>query len=138
MSLLSEIIIEPGTSKVYLRLILVVYLITATLILYSSIYLSIKLILLGLIFILLNFDWVNQCPCSSIKKIQFIGNKWIVEMRDGKEESYTQAIILIHNPLFQLIEFVNPRQKKQIVLFLDQITNHQLRQLHLKISQSSI
>ena len=59
-------------------------------------------------------------------------------MRQGNKESYTQAAVLIHNPLFQLIEFANLRQKKRIVLFLDQITNHQLRILHLKISQSSI
>ncbi|PWY55317.1 hypothetical protein DGG96_12680 [Legionella qingyii] len=138
MSLLSEIIIEPGKSKIYLRLILVVYLITTILILFSSIYLLIKLILLGLIFVLLYIDWVNQSPWSSIKKIQFIGNKWILEMQKGNKESYTQAVVLIHNPFFQLIEFVNSKQKKRIVLFLDQITNHQLRLLHLKISQSSI
>ncbi|WP_233590533.1 hypothetical protein [Legionella qingyii] len=59
-------------------------------------------------------------------------------MQKGNKESYTQAVVLIHNPFFQLIEFVNSKQKKRIVLFLDQITNHQLRLLHLKISQSSI
>ncbi|WP_454782413.1 hypothetical protein [Legionella sp. WA2022007384] len=59
-------------------------------------------------------------------------------MRQGNKESYIQAVVLIHNPFFQLIEFANLRQKKRIVLFLDQITPHQLRLLHLKISQSSI
>ncbi|WP_454783651.1 hypothetical protein [Legionella sp. WA2024007413] len=59
-------------------------------------------------------------------------------MRQGNKQSYTQAVVLIHNPFFQLIEFVNSRDKQRIVLFLDQITNHQLRFLHLKISQNSI
>ncbi|MCE0723664.1 hypothetical protein [Legionella resiliens] len=138
MSPLSEIVIKPGKSKTYLRLILVIYLITVILILYSSISLFIKPILLGFIFLLLKIDWTNQSPCPSIKKIQFIGNAWILEISQDKKETYTQAVILIHNPLFQLIEFASPSQKKHIVLFLDQITSYQLRLLHLKISQSGI
>ncbi|WP_412756053.1 hypothetical protein [Legionella bozemanae] len=138
MSPLSEIVIEPGKSKTYFRLILVTYLITAILIFYSSIALFIKLILLGFVFILLKIDWTNQSPCSSVKKIQFMNNAWVLEADQDNKVTYNQAVILIHNPLFQLIEFTNPSQKKRVVLFLDQITNYQLRLLHLKISQSSI
>lgn len=138
LSPLSEIVIEPGKSKTYFRLILVAYLITAILIFYSSIALFIKLILLGFVFILLKIDWTNQSPCSSVKKIQFMNNAWVLEADPDNKVTYNQAVILIHNPLFQLIEFTNPSQKKRIVLFLDQITNYQLRLLHLKISQSSI
>ncbi len=111
---------------------------TAILILYSSIALFIKPILLGFIFILLKIDWANQRPYSSVKKIQFTNNAWVLEMDQDRRETYTQAIILIHNALFQLIEFANSSQKKRIVIFLDQITSHQLRLLHLQISQSSI
>ncbi|KTC77754.1 Uncharacterised protein [Legionella bozemanae] len=138
MSPLSEIVIEPGKSRTYFRLILVTYLITAILIFYSSIALFIKLILLGFVFILLKIDWTNQSPCSSVKKIQFMNNAWVLEAAQDNKVTYNQAVILIHNPLFQLIEFTNPSQKKRIVLFLDQITNYQLRLLHLKISQNSI
>lgn len=136
MLLLSEIAIEPGKSKTYLRLILLVYFITVILIIYSSIVLFIKPILL--FFILLKINWSNQNPGSSIKKIQYIGDEWVLETLPDRKEYYTQASILIHNPLFQLIEFTNANHKKRIVLFLDQVTSHQLRLLHLKISQSSI
>lgn len=67
-----------------------------------------------------------------------MNNAWVLEADQDNKVTYNQAVILIHNPLFQLIEFTNPSQKKRIVLFLDQITNYQLRLLHLKISQSSI
>jgi len=136
LSLLSEIAIEPGKSKTYLRLILLVYSITVILILYSSIELFIKPILL--FFFLLKINWSNQNSCSSIKKIQYIGDEWVLETHQNRKESYTQAGVLIHNPLFQLIEFTNANQKKRIVLFWDQITSHQLRLLHLKISQSGV
>ncbi len=82
--------------------------------------------------------WTNQSPCLSIKKIQFTGNAWVLESCQDKKETYTQAVILIHNPFFQLIEFASPSKKKKVVLFLDQITNHQLRLLHLKISRNGI
>lgn len=132
LSLLSEITIEPEKSKTYLRLILVVYSITIALILYSSVYLLIKVFLLGCIIMLLKMDWSKQSPCSSIKKIESTGNGWILEFYRGNTKTYTQATILIHNSFFLLIEFQSYRQKKRIVLFLDQITNNQLRFLHLK------
>lgn len=40
-----------------------------------------------------------------LKKIQFIGDKWFLEIGENTNESYTHAAILIHNPIFQLIEF---------------------------------
>ncbi|MCW8400391.1 hypothetical protein OQJ26_16555 [Legionella sp. PATHC038] len=135
MLLLSELVIEPGKSKTYLRLTLVIYLITVALIFYSSIYLFIKAILLGFIIVLVKIDCAMQSPCTSIKKIQFIGNGWILEPYRGNKKTYVQATILIHNPFFMLIEFKNKRQKKCIVLFNDQITNNQLRLLHLKTHQ---
>lgn len=84
---------------------------------------------------LTKIDWAIQRPCTSIKKIQFIGNEWILEPYSGNKKTYIQAIILIYNPFFMLIEFKNKRQKKCIVLFNDQLTNNQLRLLHLKTHQ---
>lgn len=136
MSTLSEIEIELGKSTTYVRLILLAYLITFILIGYLPLEIYIKLILFS--FLLLKHGWIRQNPSQSIKKIQFIGNKWILETPEYNTEPYTHAIILIHNPLFQLIEFANANHKKRIVLFLDQLTSLQLRLLHLKIRQSSI
>ncbi|MBI2786227.1 MAG: hypothetical protein HYX60_07975 [Legionella longbeachae] len=138
MSLLSEIAIEPGKSETYLRLISVLYLSTIFLIIYSSTYFIIKLILIALIITCLRNDWSNKKPWGRLKKIEFIDNKWILEMEDAKKQDYTQATILINNILFQLIQFENPQQKKLIVLFHDQATNSQLRLLHLKITQNGI
>ncbi|CAM2756811.1 Uncharacterised protein [Legionella steigerwaltii] len=135
MSLLYEIAIEPGKSKTYLRFTLVVYLITVALIFYSSVYLFIKAILLGFIVVLLKKDWSKQNPCSSIRKIHFTGNGWVLEPTLGNKKTYVQATILIHNPFFLLIEFKSYSQKKHLVLFLDQITNNQLRLLFLKTHQ---
>jgi hypothetical protein len=131
----SEIIIEPGKSKTYWRLLLVAYVFTLFLIIYSSIFLFIKLLLIVFTGIFLRSDWRNQNPCSEMKKIQFIANEWILERHNGEKKTFTQANILISNILFHLIQFKNPKHTKLIVLFHDQTTNHQLRLLYLKMSQ---
>jgi hypothetical protein len=77
-------------------------------------------------------DWRNQSPCSTLKTIQFIDKEWVLETHKGKKQHYVQAEILISPILFQLLEFSNQKQKKRIVLFCDQISEEQVRLLHLK------
>ncbi len=132
MSQLSEIIIEPGKSAIYLRLTRIVYLITLILIFYSSIYLLIKGILFIYILNLLRIDSLKQRPCASIQRIHFTGREWALEMSRGKKESYSQLSILAHNSFFLLIEFKDADKAKQVVLFVDQISTHQLRLLNLQ------
>ncbi|MCW8385532.1 hypothetical protein OQJ15_04345 [Fluoribacter dumoffii] len=50
----------------------------------------------------------------------------------GKKESYSQMSILAHNSFFLLIEFKDADKAKQVVLFVDQISTHQLRLLNLQ------
>lgn len=138
MSELSEILIEPGQSKTYFRLTLVLYLITTALIVYSSLCLVIKLCVIGFILFLWRKDSITQSPCSTLKKIQFIGNKWVLETQGGKQQHYAKAAILMDTLLFQLIEFSNQRQKKHIVLFYDQLSLHQVRLVRFKIKDNSL
>lgn len=135
MSLLSEITIKPGESKIYLRLVLLVYLLSIGLVMYSSLYLLIKFILIGVLAVLLKSDWLNKTPGDGVDEIKFIGNAWVLTLNNGKKQKYSTAQVLINNTLFQLIQFTEPNQKRSIVLFHDQVPNNQLRQLHLKMAQ---
>ena len=54
-------------------------------------------------------------------------------MHNGEELRYTKAQLLIHNMLFQIIQFSHGKQKKLMVLFNDQISQVHLRHLNLKI-----
>ncbi len=132
LSLLSELIIKPGKSNTYIRLLCVLYFISVGLILQSSFYFSIKLILIIAILIQLSFDYRRKSPCSEIKEIQFFQDKQIGIMTKTGQQSYTEVLILIHNMLFQLIVFSNFNKRKIIILFNDQIPIAQLRLLHLK------
>ncbi|ARB91352.1 hypothetical protein A6J40_03725 [Legionella longbeachae] len=132
MSLLFDLVIEPKESKTYLRLVLIIYLFTVILILYSSIYLFLKFVLIGYIAFLLRLDWINRKPSVEIKKIQLINNQWVLDFRDGKRENYLQATILINNVLFSLIQLTHSQRKKCIILFHDQLTATQLRFLYFK------
>lgn len=70
-------------------------------------------------------------PKNGVKEIQFIGNKWILLLNDGTQQEYQTIQVLIHNELFHLIQFKNSGKKRHVVLFVDQVSEHQLRRLHL-------
>lgn len=137
MSILSEITIEPEESKVYFRLVLVAYLISIVLVLCSSLYLLIKLVVISLIAFALKYDWLNKHSEHVIEKIELITNAWVLVMRNGKKQRYDKAQVLINNTLFQLIEFTDSQSKRLVVLFHDQISENQSRLLHLKIAKST-
>ena len=115
---------------------MVVYILTIGLVIYSSLYLLVKLALFALVAILLRTDWINRRPNNSIKEIQFIASEWKLLLHDGTTRSYKEAQVLIYNVLFQLIQFACGKEKKLIVLFHDQIPQNQLRLLNLKIVQN--
>ena len=138
MSILSEITIEPGESKIYSRLVLAAYLISIVLVMCSSLYLFIKFVLIGLIAYLLKYDWLSKHSEHAIEKIQFIANAWVLMMRNGKKQRYDKAQVIINNTLFQLIEFTDSQNKRLVVLFHDQVSSDQSRLLHLKIAKTSI
>lgn len=135
MSPLFEIAIELRKSDTYWRLIWVFNAITIFVILYYPINNWMRLLVL--FFMTCNIIFTTK-RYPILKKIQFIGDKWFLEIGENTNESYTHAAILIHNPIFQLIEFKNKGSKKHIVIFSDQLTKAQLRLLHLKINQISI
>lgn len=136
MSHLFALTIKPGESGSYVRLMLVIYLLTVGLINYSSLPFFFKLILICLIALQLRLDWKNKSPDNGIKDIQFSGNKWSLTLNDDKKRDYDTAQVLIHNPLFQLLQFKSLKQKKFVILFNDQVSNNQLRLVHLLIAQN--
>ena len=132
MSLSSELIIKPGKSKVYLRLVILLYVLSTLLIIQSSLYLVFKLVLILLILNQLRFDWIHQSACKEIVEIKCGKNEWILVLDDGSTIQYATVHIIIHNILFQVIEFTPSKRKKWLILFNDQIPKTQLRLLHLK------
>lgn len=133
MSQLSEINIKLGASEIYFRLVLVVCFLTTGLIFYSAVHLVVKLILLGFIVAVLRLDWLHKKPRNGVKEIQFRANKWILVLNNNESQDYLEAQILLHNVLFHLIQFTHLKQKRHVILFIDQISEHQFRQLHLKL-----
>lgn len=132
MSLSSELILKPGQSRVYLRLVLILYLISIALIIHSSIYLVIQLILILLIFNQFRIDWAHPSACSTIQEIKYCKSEWVLIMENGTSQHFDIARILIHNMLFQVIQLTHPKRNKLLILFNDQIPKTQLRLLHLK------
>jgi len=132
LSPLSEILIKPEKSRTYFRLILILYLFTYFLIIKSSLYILIKLILIIAITVQMRTQLKLQNPCSSIKELNFGNNKWTIIDQKNRCQSFDSAQILIHNHLFQLVKLTNQNKRKLLILFNDQLPTQQLRFLHLK------
>ena len=120
----------------YWRLVLVAYILTIALVIYSYVFFSIKVIIISVLSMLLCFEWNNKKKANRIREIQFIGSAWRIMTDSDTLQLYNEAHILISNPLFQLIQFINIKQKKVVVLFQDQLTERELRLLQLKITQN--
>lgn len=134
----SEITIKLKNSKLYLRLVLVSYLMTLGLLYCSPTYLSIKLLLSLLVFC----HGLVTIKNTSVKVSDLVlsANEWTLLMSDGQKKPFDKVNIVIHNELFQLIKFTNTptsRRSKLVVIFNDQLTPNQLRLMHLKIATST-
>lgn len=60
----------------------------------------------------LKHDWQNKKPRNKIKKIELIDKQWILSTNNEVKQNFLEAKILIHNALFQLIQFANDKEKK--------------------------
>lgn len=132
-----ETVIKPGKSKVYLRLIAILYLCTIGLILYSSLPVLIEGVLIFLIVIQFKNDVTYQSVCQKVKEIKCLQNHtWSLETIDGTTHHYDELKILIHNMLFQVIQLSSDKKNQMLILFNDQIPTDQLRLLHLNSNKN--
>lgn len=86
--------------------------------------------------LLISMQYIYDCwhkkPHSGLSTIKYNQNQWVLVMTNGSEQRYEALHILIHNPLFQLTKYVTPQKNKFLILFNDQVTQDELRLIHLK------
>lgn len=128
----SELLVEPGISKTYWRLLLILYLLSFIVLIDSSIHLGIKLIVAVFILKQAKTQYAVQKPHASLHAIQYRQKQWVLIMKDNHEFVYDNALILVHNMLFQLIQFSDSNKKQLVILFNDQVVDQKLRLLHIK------
>lgn len=131
MLLSSEIILKPGKSRVYFRLLTVIYLFTLLLLLYSSLHSAIKIVLVFFFSRQLWLESFERTPCPHLEELIYRNNQWIFVTKNDENENYDALKIIVQNPLFQLIQCSVSEKNKLIVLSNDQIPNQQLRLLNL-------
>lgn len=71
-------------------------------------------------------------PHPGLYEMKHQGGKWVISLKDGKENLFDTLIVLIHNPLFQLLQVSQINKNKLLILFNDQLSEQQLRLVHLK------
>ena len=133
-----ELTVNFPRSRVYKRLLLVIYLLSILFILNSSFYWLLQALLICSILFQFKVQYSLGKPHPEFNELRFQGKQWHLTFNSGKEHLFDTLSVLIHNPLFQLIRLSQPNKNKLIILFNDQLSSHQLRLLHLNSLKSSI
>lgn len=133
-----ELIVNPHKSKIYQRLLVLIYGITVLSVIYSSLFLLLKILLIICTTFQFKNYFIQQKPHPELYEIKYTRQQWLISMQNGQQHTYHKAIILIHNIFFQVLKLSNLDENKIVILFNDQLTSHQLRLLHLKTSKIGI
>lgn len=134
LSAASELLLKLKPSWLYVRFMMVLYFLSIYLIYYSALPLLVKLLLIFLIALQLKRDLFYRQPHTELCEIYCTTQQqWYLLKADGLKEDYQEVRILIGNPIFQLIKLLGSEKNRLIILFNDQLTNEQLRQLYLKV-----
>lgn len=120
----------------------------------SSLFWGVKLFLAGCCLLLGMNTYQNKKPYPKLHAIQYAQQHWTFLLKNTDESSgdnikvscetmhdevlYSEIKILIHNMLFQLIQFSNSDKKKIFILFNDQLDARELRLLHLASIKKSL
>lgn len=127
-----ELIVSPTTSRIYRRLLVIVYFLSVLFIVNTSFYLALKLVLTLALLVHFRFYYRLGKPHPELCEIKYQGGEWVISSRDEKDALFNTLIVLIHNPLFQLLQVSHMNKNKLLILFNDQLSKQQLRLLHLK------
>lgn len=101
-------------------------------------YLILKLFVVMVLIIQFKLEWKKGSCCSDISELHISRTSPIIITTQLSSYYFSTGIILIHNPLFQLIRVSDQEKRKIIILFNDQVPNDQLRLLHLLMPQDVV
>lgn len=127
---LSDCKIELGSSNDYAKLVLLIYLSSFLLLLYSACPLFLK-ITISFLLLVKCFRIISQpLPQPNYLMLSYKG-QWMLLDKDQQTLSYDKARVVIDTGLFFLLELSGGSRKKLIVIFLDQIEPHSYRLLNI-------
>jgi hypothetical protein len=128
----SELTIKFRTSRDYVRLAVILYLM-AIVVAFSSA-LSVKLLFLItplLSFFLIRICWIRT-PESNYSALIYGANKnWFLQSRSGKKTKYDLGGVCFDGGLFILFRLKTNVSSKTIVIFRDQLTSAEYRLIKL-------
>ena len=127
---LSNWTIEFKQSAYYARLILVIYVSTFTVLIYSSVIFQLKI----LVFILLAIHLVriinNPNPYPNYLALTYKDDAWLLAT-SKKLLIYEKGRVLIDTGLFFILELRSANRRKLIVIFVDQLNINNYRSLKI-------
>lgn len=128
---LSDVIITLKSSNDFLKCIVILHLAAGILLLQSSLpLLWICLLFIPLLLSMFYSKKNNQSP-SGYRQLSYQQTYWLLEHHDGHQLRINRVHINFDGGFFLLLLLTNENTKKRIVLFNDQLTNKQHRELRI-------
>lgn len=131
LSTSSDKVIQLTPSKIYLRVLGVLYALTLYLLYILDTYLVFKITL----FFLVNLIWIMYLYSNQITSLGFSQNKWFVINQNGVCCSFENAELILSNEIFLLIRLSNSTSSKIYILFIDQLAKADLLNLSRLLSK---
>lgn len=126
---LSDFSVKFNPSIDYLRCILFIHVVSASLVLLSDFPIPI----IGTLFSLLGLSFIqsrkNPIPQPNYLKLTCHKQYWILQCRDGEQHKYDTVKINFDGGFFLLLRLVNLKSIKTLIVFNDQLTPTQYQVL---------
>lgn len=117
-------------SRDYLKLTAVLSLMSGCMLWLSGLAIGIQIAGSFVLVFCLYRQWQNPCPQSDCKQLDLRAGKGILITSDNQQQVFTQHRVLMDTGLFFLLELSQEDVRRVLLIFFDQLTGDQWRQLN--------
>lgn len=118
-------------SKDYLRAAILLHVIAFVILVRSDLPIIVIVPLASLLIPCLINIIYHKVPLPTYCKLTYQSGHWWLQDKQGHEKKYIKANITFHGGFYILLRLKGESIKKELIIFKDQLTNEQYRQLEL-------
>lgn len=128
---ISNFTIKFDTSKDYVRVAILLHILTWMVLIQSDFSVFVIIILCLVLAISLSCLIHNKKPISNYRQLTYHLGHWLLQDRHGNEVSYEKASIQFQGGFYFILKLTGKNNSKKLTVFREQITEEQYRYLKL-------
>lgn len=128
---ISNFTIRLDASKDYVRIAILLHLLTCIILVRSDLPWPVIMILGSVLMAILLAIIYTKNPLSNYRQLTYHPGYWLLEDRSGHEVAYDKARIHFHGGFYIILRLTGKTTDKKLIIFKDQLTHEQYRCLEL-------